>query len=69
MTPSEQLDYLRSYAARKPHARLAPAIERLDVMETVDALKRPVVGWRAVACLSAIADALRGAISVGRETR
>jgi hypothetical protein len=40
MTPAEKLQYLESLAARKPHARLSSAFDKLRVYETADNLKR-----------------------------
>lgn len=64
MTPSEQIAYLRSYAARKPNARLGPAIERLAVMTKVDALK-PVTRprWAVVSALVSAADEVRAMLN------
>ena len=64
MTPSEQLAYLRSYAARKPNARLGSAIERLAVMNKVDALRESRPSSQAASALHALAGHIRAGMSV-----
>lgn len=69
MTPAEQLDYLKSYAARKPNARLGKAIDRLRVLETSEALKPVVDLSRGAASLTDLAASIRAGLEVRQEAR
>lgn len=68
MTPEEQIQFLKSYAEKKPNARLGAAIHRLSVIKTADELKpsyRPQLARMARlqasvrASLGAVVSALR----------